>query len=192
MIARIGHTQNWSGALPAMIFVLLQSALALVGCGPAEPPLSPQAQTFKKEVRQLVQEMQQSLAGPVANHQNQAIDAVLNSFAGESSNISICVDCSYKSAVLDKDGVLLTTFPKNELIGRNFSSYKFVSDPLQKQVITQKLAFQPNGSKIYFISAPLIYSNKVVGVLVLGLTPGDLEKWHLTEKEFLAIDFNKP
>jgi C4-dicarboxylate-specific signal transduction histidine kinase len=192
MIARIGHTKNWSGALPAMIFVLLQSALALVGCGPAEPPLSPQAQTFKKEIRQLVQEMQQSLTGPVANRQSQAIDAVLSSFAGESTNITICADCPYKSAVLDKDGVLLTTFPKNEFIGRNFSAYKFVSDPLKKQIISPSKAFQPNGAKIYFLSAPLINNNKVVGILVLGLTPNDLEKWHLNEKDFLAIDFNEP
>jgi hypothetical protein len=136
--------------------------------------------------------MQKSLSGPAANHNTQAIDAVLNSFASESSNISICVDCPYKSAVLDKDGFLLTTFPKNAITGWNFSAYKIVSDPLQKQAITPSLAFQPSGAKLYFISAPLMQNNKVVGVLVLGLSPNDLEKWRLDEKAFLAIDFNAP
>ncbi len=175
---------------PALIGIVL-AALGVMGCGPKEPPLSPGAQAFKMEVGKIIRQMQQSLAKPVAQGDIPAMDAALNGFS--QSTADICIDCPYRSGVLNKDGVLLTTFPKNEYIGRNFSSYKTVSEPLEKQKITQRQIFQADGAKIYYISAPLMEDNKVVGVVVLALTPDDLEKkWHLTDKEFLAIDFNKP
>jgi C4-dicarboxylate-specific signal transduction histidine kinase len=175
---------------PAMIFIVL-ATLFVTSCTPKEPPLSTGAQVFKNEVGRIVHQMQQSLADPTAQGNAAAIDAVLNGFSKNTAGM--CVDCPYRTGVLNKDGVLLTTFPKNELIGRNFSSYKTVSDALKKEKITQRQIFQADGEKIYFISAPLIEGNKVVGVVLLALTPADLEKkWNLTDKEFLAIDFNTP
>jgi len=171
------------------ILTMLLTALAPTGCGQA-PPLSPQGQAFKKEVGNMIHQMQQSLADPVATGDVPAIKNILQGFSG--STAGLCIDCPYKTAVLNREGILLTTFPNNEVVGRNFSSYRIVSEALQKERIAQSQAYLADGTKIYFISAPLIFQNKVAGVVVLALSPADLEKkWHLSEKEFLAIDFNR-
>ena len=190
MISKPGSSKTGLVFKPALILIVL-AALVVTGCSPKEPPLSPEAQAFKKEIGMIMGNMQQSLAEPVARGDIPAIDAVLNGFSKTTANI--CVDCPYRSGVLNKDGVLLTTFPKNEFIGRNFSSYKTISEPIQKQKISQRQMFQADGVKIYYISAPLMKDNKVAGVVILALTPNDIEKkWHMSEKEFLAIDLNTP
>jgi hypothetical protein len=168
------------------------AALFFPGCGGKEPALTPEAQIFKQEIRRRVQEMRESLTGPTAAGDIIAIDAALQGFAGQTARVVLCVDCPYKSAVLNKSGVLLSTYPKNESVGRNFSSYRIVSDPLKKHIITQSQAFLADGTKMYFISAPLIQNNKAVGVAVMSLSPVDLKKWHLEEPDFLAMDFNIP
>jgi C4-dicarboxylate-specific signal transduction histidine kinase len=50
-----------------------------------------------------------------------------------------------------------------------------------------------DSAKIYFISAPLLDDGKVAGVVVLALSPQDLDKkWQLNEKQFMNLDFNTP
>ena len=191
MIAIFGRLKNCLSVVPAVFIVLLVAITCLMACGTKKPPLSPESKAFKEEVGGIIRQMQASLAKLVVQGNTAAINTVLESLSHETAGM--CIDCPYKTGVLNKDGILLTTFPNNEVVGRNFSSYKIVMEPLQKRRITQGGVFFPDGSKIYFIAAPLLYDKKVVGVVVLALTPADLEKkWHLHEKEFYAIDFNAP
>jgi C4-dicarboxylate-specific signal transduction histidine kinase len=171
-----------------MFMVLL--TLAALGCGSTAKPPSPEGLAFKKEISGTLGKLQQSLSEPIAKGNVAAINAILKDLSTKTADI--CVDCPYKTAVLDRGGTLITTFPDNEVIGRNFSSYKMVKEPLQKQKITQSRAYSASGAKMYFISAPLIVDGKVAGVVVLGLTPKDIEKWRLEEKEFLSLDLNAP
>jgi hypothetical protein len=190
MPPRLVHRKTGLGFSPAMIFILL-AILVVTGCTPKEPPLSPPALAFKQEIGKIVRQMQLSLTEPTARDDILAIDAALKSFA--QTTAGICTDCPYRSGVVNQRGELMTSFPKIEAVGRNFSSYKMVSDPLKKKRITQIKAFLADGSKIFFISVPLLKNQAVVGVAVMGLTPDDLEKkGQITEKEFLAIDFNSP
>jgi C4-dicarboxylate-specific signal transduction histidine kinase len=190
MTPRPGCRKTFSGANQVMIFIVL-ATLMVTGCAPKEPPLSAAAGAFKAEVSKILQQMQKSLAEPTARANLPAIDAALQGYAKYTSGL--CVDCPYRSAVLNKDGVLLTTFPKNDFVGRNFSSYTYIIETLRTQKITQRQAFQADGTKVYFISAPLLRNKQVAGIVVLGLTTADIDKkWGLTEKEFLAIDFNVP
>jgi C4-dicarboxylate-specific signal transduction histidine kinase len=176
--------------LPPLIFVTLL-VLAVIGCGVETTPPSPEAQALKKDVGGIIQQMQQALAGLVDRKDIAGIDAVLDNLSQKTTGI--CINCPYKIAVLNKEGTLLTTFPNNEVVGRNFSLYKIVSDPIQKRRITQAKAYLADGTKIYFISAPLLDDGKVAGVVGLALSPQDLEKkWQLTEKQFLNLDFNTP
>jgi hypothetical protein len=189
MIRTTSHSKYALIAWAIIILAILLTALALTSCGQA-PPLSPQGLAFKKEVGNMIHRMQQSLANPVATGDVPVIKKILQGFSAGTADL--CIDCPYKTAVLNREGILLTTFPDNEVVGRNFSSYRIVSVALQKERIAQSQAYLADGTKIYFISAPLIFQNEVTGVAVLALSPADLEKkWHLNEKEFLAIDFNK-
>jgi hypothetical protein len=174
-----------------VIMVIALTTFWLTGCGPKEPPLSPEARAFKLEIGTTLSQMQQSLAEPTFQGNIPAMDMVLRSFAKTTADL--CVDCPYRLGVLNQKGDLLTTYPKNDMIGLNFSSYKKILEPLQKQRISQALAFSADGSKIYFISAPVRHQNQVPGVVIVALSPADLEKrWGLSEKEFLVIDFNTP
>ena len=186
MISKIARLKT-SLKLPAFI-LLTVLILAVMGCGSKPPPLSPEGLAFKEEVGGIIRQMQQSLKNMVVKGNIVAIDAALKNLSRETAGI--CIDCPYKTAVLNKEGTLLTTFPNNEVVGRNFFSYKMVSEPLRKQKITQSLAYLASGAKIYFISAPLLDNDKVAGVVVLALTPKDIEKWHLEEKEFFNLNFN--
>ncbi len=174
-------------------FLLLPLILLLAGLSPCrpKPPLSPEAEVFRKEVREIVKRLQKSLAAPTAQRDIAAIDDILTTTA--QTVPGICLDCPYRSGVLDATGILLTTFPKTEIVGMNFSSYARLTESMQRQRLTQRPIFLPDRSKMYFISAPLFHERRVVGAVVLGLTAADLErKWHLTEEEFLAIDLNTP
>jgi C4-dicarboxylate-specific signal transduction histidine kinase len=176
---------------PVLMVLVLTTLWLTIGCGPQEPLLSPETQAFKLDIGSILGKMQQSLAEPTSQGNVQAIDKVLHYFA--KTTTGMCVDCPYRLGVLNQKGDLLTTYPKNEIIGLNFSSYKHILTPLQKHKISQAQAFSGNGAKIYFIAAPVQKNNQVQGVIVLVLSPADLEKkWHLTEKEFLSIDFNTP
>jgi C4-dicarboxylate-specific signal transduction histidine kinase len=176
--------------LSPLIFATLL-VLGATGCGVETAPPSPEARALKKDVSEIIQQMQQSLAALVVKQDIAGINAVLKNLSQKTA--CICINCPYKIAVLNKEGTLLTTFPKNEVVGRNFSSYKIISEPIQKQRITQAKAYLADGTKIYFISAPLLNDGKVAGVVVLALTPQDLEKkWQLTEKQFLNLNFNNP
>ncbi len=138
MTPRRAPGKTGSGFSPALVFLVL-TTLIVTGCAPKEPPLSPAALAFKKEISKIVHQMQQSLPEPAARGDIPAIDATLQSFAN--STVGICIDCPYRSGVLNKKGELMTTFPKNEAVGRNFSKYKLVSDPLKNKKITQGQAF---------------------------------------------------
>jgi C4-dicarboxylate-specific signal transduction histidine kinase len=189
MTPKITHLMKLSKSAPLIFVTLL--VLTVIGCGSETTPPSPEAQALKKDIGGIIHQMQQSLAALVAKKDVAGINAVLANLSQKTAGI--CIDCPYKIAVLDKEGTLLTTFPNNEVIGRNFSSYKIVSEPIQKKRITQAQAYLANGSKIYFISAPLLDDGKVAGVVVLALTPQDLEKkWQFTEKQFLNLNFNNP
>lgn len=187
------QTKRWKTGLAFAPVVILLALMVLgtAGCGAPRQPVSPEAAALKQEILDTLQHLQKSLVDPVAREDIPAIDAVLAGLAKNS--VDICVDCPYRSAVLNKDGVVLTTFPKNDFIGRDFSSYRIISEPLSRQRITQRQIYRPDGVKMYSVSAPLLRDNKVAGVVVLTLAPLDItKKWRLTEKEFLAINFNTP
>lgn len=171
--------------------LLLLVALGILGGCQPKPPPSPEAESFRQEIQNLLRQLQLSLAASTAQRDIAAIDKMLAAKSGSTPNI--CLDCPYRAGVFDQEGVLLTTFPKIKTKGLNFSSYKKFQETIQKQRITQSLFYLPDRSKMYFINAPLVQGRRVVGVVVLGMTPADLErKWHLSEAEFLALDLNSP
>jgi hypothetical protein len=191
MIPSPGRLKTVSVWRPVLMVIVLITLSVTTGCGSKEPPLSPEARAFKLDIDKTLCQMLQSLAEPTFQGNIPAIDKVLQSFA--KTTAGMCVDCPYRLGVLNQKGDLLTTYPKNDIIGLNFSSYKHILTSLKKQKISQAQAFSADGAKMYFIAAPLRKNNQVQGVVVLALSPADLEKkWRLTEKEFLVIDFNTP
>jgi len=182
------HTLRQSGRRPLALALLLVLTAGLMACQ-APPPPTPEAEALRREINLTLQRLRKPLAAALAQRDIPALDAILKEASG--SVPGLCLDCPYRLAVLDEAAILLTTYPKHDVVGLNFSSFARLLENMRRQRISQRQVYLPDRSKLYFISAPLVYDRRLVGAVVLSLRPTDLEtKWRLTEKEFLAIDFN--
>jgi hypothetical protein len=73
----------------------------------------------------------------------------------------------------------------------NFSSYAVVAQTLKNQQINQQQLYLQDGSQIYVICIPLSQNRNLVGIMVLSLSAKDAQdRWGLTAKDFLDINFN--
>jgi hypothetical protein len=95
--------------------------------------------------------------------------------------------------VLDRNGVAVAgryvvgTFKKDD-----FSRYQFVEKAFkQKKIIQDRLYFQDH-SELWIVCVPLIQQKDIVGAIVLGFNPAEVERdYGLNTKQFLALDLNK-
>jgi hypothetical protein len=66
-----------------------------------------------------------------------------------------------------------------------------VKKAINSKKIQQQQFFLQDGAKLYLVCAPLIRENALIGLVVIAINSEDAaKKWGLTEKEFLALDFN--
>jgi hypothetical protein len=170
------------------ILVLLLLAL-LGGCQPKEPPLSPAAVAFKKEIQDCLDRLCQGVMGSILQKNVEALNETLKHV--EPDALKLCRMCPFRIGVLDKNGDTLTVYPfKAEAMG-NFSSYAGVAQTLKNQQINQQQLYLQDGSQIYVICIPLSQNQNLVGIMVLTLSAKDAkDRWGLTAKDFLDINFN--
>jgi len=170
------------------ILVLLLLAL-LGGCQPKEPPLSPAAAAFKKEVQDCLDRLCQGVMGAILQKNVEALNETLQHIEPEA--LKLCRMCPFRIGILDKNGETLTVYPfKAEAMG-NFSSYAVVAQTLKNQQINQQQLYLQDGTQIYVICIPLSENQNPVGIMVLTLSAKDAQdRWGLTAKDFLDINFN--
>lgn len=174
---------------PGLWLVILLLALGLAGCTAPAPPLSPKAAAFKREVRELIGRLAPALAGPLARNDapaaEEAILALYPSVGQEQD------DFPFQLGAMGKDGVLLASRPPVRLIGADFIHYQLVQETLHNRRINKKRLYAPDDSPVYFVAAPIMADDGLVGLVVLRLTAAQaLKKWGITEKEFEGMDLN--
>jgi hypothetical protein len=181
-IRRIRPLRGW----PIFLLLLL---MVLSGCPASEPPLSPAAAAFKKEVQECLDRLCQGVVGAIVKGDVAAINETLKHLEPEA--LKLCRMCPFRIGILDKNGDTLTVYPfKAESVG-NFSSYEVVVQTLKNHKINQQRFFLQDGSQMYIICVPLLQGENLVGIMALSLNAEDAKnRWGLNEKEFLAIDFN--
>jgi hypothetical protein len=163
-------------------------AILLCGCQAPEPPLSPGAATFKKEVKECITGLAAPLVEPVSRKDIPAITATLDEV--EPKTIKLCRMCPFRIAVMDQLGETLAVHPPKDKAG-NFSGYNMVTKAINSKKIQHQRFFLQDGSQLYIICSPLIRKDKVVGLLAIAINSEDAKKrWGLTGKEFLALNFN--
>jgi len=170
--------------------VLLVSAVILLfGCH-QEPPLNPGIATFKQELKGCLDSLKVSLMEPVAKKDLAAITAALANV--ESPAVKLCRLCPFEIGVLNPAGEILAAYPvKGDGKAKNYSSYDLVKKAISSKKIQQQGLFLPDGSKLYLVCAPLIRKDVLIGLVAIAISSADAEqRWHLKEKEFLALDFN--
>jgi hypothetical protein len=169
---------------------LVCAAMLIFGCGKKEPPLSPAAATFKKEMKDCLANLAAALMEPVANRNVAAITAAL--IKVESPAVKLCRLCPFQVGVLDRTGEALATYPaKPGNGGKNYSSYDLISKAIKSKKIKQQRFFLQNGSELYIICAPLIRGENLIGLVAVAVNSKDAQgRWGLTEQEFMGIDFD--
>jgi hypothetical protein len=172
--------------------VILASAVILfIGCQAQEAPLSPGAATFKQEVKSCLDNLSVTLAEPVAKKDLAGITTALEKV--ESPAVKLCRICPFEMGVLNPSGETLAEYPcKGDSKGKNYSNYELVKKANTSKKVQQQQFFLQDGSKLFLICAPLIREDALIGLIVIAINSEEAQKrWGLTEKEFLALDFNK-
>jgi hypothetical protein len=177
-----------SRRLGAVFFLLLLGCVP--GCGAKEPPLSPAAAAFKKEIRECIAMLAVPLTERVMKRDIPAIQVCLAQI--EPEVIKLCRRCPFRLGVLDREGNTLAVHPPKKTGDLDFYRYDVVQQALKEHRITRQRLFLQDGSKLYVVCAPLLQEQKTVGILAVALSADEARtRWGLTEEEFLVIDFNR-
>lgn len=174
---------------PCRGLLILLLALGLAGCTAKAPALSPRAAAFKAEVRAIIARLTPALAGPLSSNDAAAAEqAILSLYptAGQEQD-----DFPFWLGAMSKGGVLLAALPPAKFIGADFINYQLVQETLQNRRINKKRLYSPDDAPIYFVLAPIMDNNSLVGLVTLRLTAAQaLKKWGITEPEFQVMDLN--
>jgi hypothetical protein len=169
---------------------LLALALLFPACQAQEPPLSPAAASFKKEIQDCLDRLTAPLIEPVVKRDQTGMNEALKKT--EPDAVKLCRMCPFRIAVLDPTGHALTVYPFKADAVADFSNYELVQKVMKTRVVCQKRFFLQDGSQIYIICSPLKRQDELVGILAVSLKADEAQKrWGLTEQEFLTIDFNR-
>jgi hypothetical protein len=171
--------------------VLLLGAVILVfGCQTREAPLNPGIASFKQELKSCLDSLNVTLMEPVARKDIAGIMAALANV--ESPAAKLCRMCPFEIGVLNPVGEALAAYPvKGDGKAKDYSSYDLVKKAISSKRIQQQGLFLPDGSKLYLVCAPLVRQDVLIGLVAIAISSAEAEKrWGLTEKEFLALDFN--
>jgi hypothetical protein len=176
---------------PSQVWAVLLLVLGIVlsGCQAQEPPLSPAAAAFKKEVKDCLAELSKGLLQPVSQENVPAIQEALQKI--EPAAAKLCRRCPFRIGVLNKNGDTLTIYPsKAEAL--DFSNYNVVVQTLKTRRIMQQRFYLQDGSQVFIVCAPLLRGDDLLGILAISLSAAEANsRWGVTEKEFMAIDFNR-
>ena len=170
------------------IFVFL--SMGMGGCGKKEPPLSKEALSLKKEIKERIEKYSPIFLDPLSKGDKAAVQEALGRLSIEFTKEG--QPLTWGAAVLDKDGIALGALTSGgPQSGLDYSNMKPVSDALKNRRMVQGKFFRQDGFQAYYVLGPLLRQGQFVGLFVLGLSAKELkEKRGVSEKEFMAIDFN--
>ena len=174
----------------AMIMVVLVLAGGL-GCQEAEPPLSPEAAKFQKEIQALINRIAPPLVEPVAGKDMKVVEkALVKAFTLCAAE---CEGIFYNVFILDKNGVLTAVYPPAEVKRFQFANYKAVQKAFAEKKPNQTILYQPDGTATLIICLPLLHKDQVVGILALGFEGANVRQERgVSQEEFLRLNFQTP
>ncbi len=170
------------------ICLVICLAVLLGGCGKKEIPLSKVAQTCRKTLLAEINMLTAALTGPVAQQDWGTVGTILQtSFEKLQKEGMFAPD---RIGVLDRDGITQGMFPPRKIGAMDFSNYQPARIVYEQKKRTQSMLYL-EGSKIFVLISPLLQKDQVTGAAVMVFPEKELQKWHVSEKEFLGLDFNE-
>jgi hypothetical protein len=173
-----------------LLLALVVSALLFYGCQAKPAPLSPGAAAFKHAIKDCLTKLSAGLMEPVAKKDILAITNALERV--ESPAVKLCSLCPFKIGVMNRFGEGLAVYPpKSDNNMKNYSSYDLVIKAINRKRIQQQIFYLQDGSELYIICAPLLRDGNLIGLVAIAVNSKDAgAKWNLTDKEFMALNFN--
>ena len=180
------------------VFLLSMGALTfwfvffqLSTLGTREASAKQTASAFTEEVKNAIKTLSRLLLDPVSKNNIADIQTTIDKTGSDAEKQGRPI--RFGIGVLDRKGVVVAgryvvgTFERDD-----FSRYQFVGKAFkQKRIIQDRLYFQDH-SELWIVCAPLIEQKDIVGAIVLGFNPAEVERdYGLNTKQFLALDLNK-
>lgn len=172
------------------ITTLIFLSVGTGGCGKKEPPLSKEALSLKKEIKERIEKYSPVFLDPLSRRDKAAVQEALGKLSIEFTKGG--QPLTWGAAVLDKDGVALGALTSGgPQAGLDYSNIKPVAEVLKNRKMVQGKFYRQDGFHAYYVVGPLLRKEELVGLFVLGLPTKEVnEKRGVSEKEFMAIDFN--
>ncbi|RQW88371.1 MAG: hypothetical protein EHM79_05865 [Geobacter sp.] len=159
------------------------------GCRPDEPSLSPATLSLKTRIQTNLDLFIPELAENIHKKRRKKITSILDSFYAQLNGPG--ASCPFSLALLDNHGVNITNRTQESFSGsQNYGNYQVVSNVLQKKRTFTSSLYLQSGGKVYIICVPLIGSEKLLGVIVIGIDSVFLRQSGITESQFMSMDFN--
>jgi len=173
-----------------MITALIFLSVGAGGCGKKEPPLSKKALSLKNEAKEKIEKYSPAFVEPLSKGDKAAVQEALGRLSIELTKDG--QPLTWGAAVLDKDAVAFGALTSGgPQAGLDYSNIKPVADAIKNREMTQGKFYRQDGFCAYYVVKPIVHQGKLVGLFVLGLSAKELtEKKGVSEKEFMAIDFN--
>jgi hypothetical protein len=173
-----------------MIITFMFLPMGTGGCGKKEPPLSKEALSLKREIKERIEKYAPVFLDPLSRGDKAAVQEALGKLSMEFTKGG--QPLTWGAAVLDKDGITIGALTSGgPQVGLDYSNMKSVAEVLKHRKMIQGKFYRQDGFHAYYVVGPLLRQQELVGLFVLGLPTKEVnEKRGVSEKEFLAIDFN--
>lgn len=168
--------------------VFLCLAVMLGGCQTKEMPLSKDAQAVRSGLLGEINKLTAALIEPVTQQDWGALRPILQKSYEEIEKSGKFVPL--RIVVMDREGLTQGMVPPGAEKSLNFGSYAPAKTVFAEKRKTQAMLYL-SGVKVFIVMAPLLQKEQVTGAVALGFPEEELQKWNVSEKEFLSIDFNR-
>lgn len=172
------------------IVTLILLSAGTGGCEKKEPPLSKEALSLKKEIKERIEKYAPAFLDPLSRGDKAAFQEAFAKLSIEFTKGG--QPLTWGMAVLDKDGITLGALTSGgPQTGLDYSNMNSVAEVLKDRKMVQGKFYRKDGFNAYYVVGPLLRKEELVGLFVLGLPTKEVnEKRGVSEKEFMAIDFN--
>ncbi len=164
-------------------------AAVLGGCGEKEPPLSKETLALKWELDGEMEKLTKALSEPVAREDWKAVQLILLRTHQEITQKGTFP--SGRLVVIDVSGITQVAAPHQKQEHLDFSQFNLTRTVYTKKRKAQAVLYLGQEKYLVFM-VPVLGKGQVIGAVAVGFPEAELhDRWKVTEKEFLQINFNR-
>lgn len=182
------HSLQRSPLSPVSVFSVVLCLFVLfgvTGCSPDKPALGKSALSLRDGLQETLNLFSAGLAEPISKRDKKRVKAALDTLASKAAapaNIPVSI------AVLDTRGATVATAARTELSAtQNYGHYTAVAQVAQKKKVILSSLYLQSGDMIFIVCAPLLYRQKLAGILIIGIDDDLLHQSGVTDAEFLSL-----